>query len=104
MRAKKGNIENEDFIAAKTRLTLAKAEIAELDAQERKGELISKSQVNKIWNEKANIVKNKLLGLPELAPVLFERGSIAAIKKELKSKVYEILNELAVEASDIESV
>ncbi|MBQ6774339.1 MAG: hypothetical protein IJP48_09805 [Synergistaceae bacterium] len=101
MRSKKDNSENEDFIAAKTRLTLAKAVIAELDAAERKGELIGRSQVNKLWNEKANIVKNKLLGLPELAPLLFERGSIAAIKKELKAKVYEILNELAQEVNDI---
>ena len=93
--------DNDDFIIAKTRLTIAKAELAELEAQERKGELIERSQVNKLWNEKANIVKNKLLGLPELAPILFERGSIAAIKKELKAKVYEILNELAQEVNEI---
>lgn len=93
--------DDDDFIAAKTRLTIAKAEIAEIEARERKGELIERSQVNKIMNERANIIKNKLLALPELAPVLFERGSIAAIKKELKTKIYEILNELACDMNEI---
>ena len=86
------------FIRAKTRLTEAKADIAELEALKRKGELIERSQVLKLWNEKANIVKNKLLGLPELA---LQRGSIAAIKKELKTRIYEILTELSQEDGSI---
>ena len=93
--------DDDEFIRAKTRLTIAKAEIAEIEARERKGELIERAKVNKLWNEKANIVKNKLLGLPELAPLLYEKTSIASVKKILKDKVYEILTELAGEVSEI---
>ena len=83
------------LVEAKTKLTNAKAELAELQLRQKQGELLPKELVRKLWNEKASIVKNKLLSLPEIAPVLHEKETAAAIKKELKARVYEILEELA---------
>ena len=95
--------DNEDYLDAKTRLTLAKAEREELKVKQDKGELLSREQVNLAWAEKVNIIKNKLLAIPELAPVLINHTA-GEIKKVLQSKVYEILNELAEEDSGFESM
>lgn len=89
-------IDDSGFIEAKTRLTQARAEIFEMKAAQMRGELVDKAEAKRSWQEKASIVKNKLLAIPEMAPMLYEKGSIGAIKKELKSKIYEILEELAM--------
>ena len=95
--------DNEDYIDAKTRLTIAKAGREELKLRQDKGELLSREEVNLSWAEKVNIIKNKLLAIPELAPVLINHTA-GEIKKVLQSKIYEILNELAEEDSGFESV
>ena len=95
--------DNEDYLDAKTRLTIAKAEREELKLKQDKGELLSREEVNLAWAEKVNIIKNKILAIPELAPVLLNHTA-GEIKSILHNKAYEILNELASEASDFESL
>ena len=96
-------IDNDDFIEAKTRLTLAKAEREELKLAQDKKLLLSRDDVIHAWAEKVNIVKNKLLALPELAPLLQDKTA-GEIKKIIKSKIYEILNELANDDNGFESM
>ena len=95
--------DNEDYLDAKTRLTIAKAEREELKLKQDKGELLSRENINLAWAEKVNIIKNKILAIPELAPVLLNHTA-GEIKSILHNKAYEILNELASEASDFESL
>ena len=95
--------DNEDYLDAKTRLTLAKAEREELKLKQEKSELLSREEVNLAWAEKVNVIKNKILAIPELAPLLANHTA-GEIKKILHNKAYEILNELASEASDFESL
>lgn len=96
-------MDNEDYLEAKTRLTLAKAEREELKLAQEKHELLSREQVNLTWAEKVNIVKNKILSIPELAPVLINHTA-GEIKSILNGKTREILNELANEDSGFESM
>lgn len=96
-------MDNEDYLEAKTRLTLAKAEREELKLAQEKHELLSREQVNLAWAEKVNIVKNKILSIPELAPVLINHTA-GEIKSILNGKTREILNELANEDSGFESM
>ena len=95
--------DNEDYLDAKTRLTIAKAEREELKLKQDKGELLSREEVNLAWAEKVNIIKNKILAIPELAPVLLNHTA-GEIKSILHNKAYEILNELASEDSGFESL
>ena len=95
--------DNEDYLDAKTRLTLAKAEREELKLKQDKSELLSREEVNLAWAEKVNIVKNKILAIQELAPVLVNHTA-GEIKSILQHKTHEILNELAEEDSGFESM
>lgn len=95
--------ENDDYIEAKTRLTLAKAEREELKLAQDKQELLSREKVNLAWGEKVNTVKNKLLALPEIAPQIANKQA-NIIKSLLKTKIYEILNELAAEDTGFDSL
>lgn len=96
-------MDNDEYLEAKTRLTLAKAEREELKLAQEKHELLSREQVNLAWAEKVNIVKNKILSIPELAPVLINHTA-GEIKSILNGKTREILNELASEDSGFESM
>ena len=96
-------IDNDDFIEAKTRLTLAKAEREELKLAQDKKLLISRDDVIHAWADKVNIVKNKLLAVPELAPMLVNK-SAGEIKQSLKTKIFEILNELVNDDNGFESL
>lgn len=96
-------IDNDDFIEAKTRLTLAKAEREELKLAQDKKLLLARDDVIHAWADKVNIVKNKILALPELAPQLVNK-SAGEIKQIVKSKVFEILNELANDDNGFESL
>lgn len=89
-------IKNEEYLKEMTRLTKAKADMAELKVKERRGELVAISAVKKEWQENASHVRSKILSLPEIAPQL-EGKSVSEIKRILAVKVNELLNEFAEE-------
>ena len=88
---------NEDLIAAKTRLTNAKAEQAEIKLALMKAEAVKLSEVNLRWGEQASRVKTKLLAIPaRAAPQLSgQELSTQEVNKILTEVISEALNELA---------
>lgn len=87
---------DEDLLHEQTRLTAAKADLAEIKLQLQRGEVIKKSEVLKQWKENATNIKTKLLALPELAPQM-DGMTAMQVRNFLRQKVMEILNELAAE-------
>lgn len=85
-----------DLLREQTRLTAAKADLAEVKLKLQKGEVVEKKEVLKQWKKNAGTIKTKLLGLPETAPQLYGL-EIGEIKAVLTQKVRDILNELAEE-------
>lgn len=81
--------------AAQTRLTTAKAELAELELAEERGEVHRAAAVMKVWSENVINAKTKLLGIPtKLAPEL--RGkTLPEIQAKLKEGISEVLHELS---------
>jgi hypothetical protein len=79
----------------RTRLTKYQADIAQLQFQKSKGELISTNRAGQVWGEIVSSVRARLLGLPtKLAPVIAIGSSIPEIKECLETAIHEVLNEL----------
>lgn len=81
--------------AAKTRLTKAQAEKAELELAEEKEELHRATAVMSVWAENITNAKTKLLAVPsKMAPQLVGL-STAEIETALRKEISEVLHELA---------
>jgi len=87
--------DSESLTVAKTRLTKAQAEKAELELAEERGELHRATAVVSVWAENVINAKAKLLSIPsKLAPQLAGL-SAAEIEALLKKEISEVLHELA---------
>ncbi|MBR1486258.1 MAG: helix-turn-helix domain-containing protein [Synergistaceae bacterium] len=81
--------------AAKTRLATAKAEMAELELAEQRGELVRESAIIKVWTDNVLNCKKRLLAIsPKLALVLVGK-TITEIKLKIEAEIKEALKELA---------
>lgn len=85
----------EGLTAARTRLTSAQAEMAELELSEVKGELHRASAIVHVWGETISNAKAKILAIPtKVSPELVGKN-VTQIQDRLKEEIYEVLNELA---------
>ena len=85
----------EGLEAARTRLTTAQAELAELDLAEQRGEMHRATAVMRVWADNVMNAKTRLLAIPtKIAPELVGK-SVHEIQAALKKEIYEALYELA---------
>ena len=79
----------------RARLDKARADMAELELQQRAGELIAVSDVKAVWTEEVQRVKNKLLHLPaRIAPTIIGVDELRAVERTLREAIIEALSEL----------
>jgi phage terminase Nu1 subunit (DNA packaging protein) len=91
-----GEISADDIIKNKNRLTLATAELREIEKSKMEGDLISTKEVKKTWLHYVNLIKTKLLSFPnKAAPQMVTVDNINEAKLILKERIYEVLNEIA---------
>jgi phage terminase Nu1 subunit (DNA packaging protein) len=85
-----------EYEGHRSRLTKARADMAEVQASLLKGSVHEASAVESVWSDMIGNARTKLLAIPsKLAPRVHGQESLAAIKTELESAVTEALNELA---------
>jgi phage terminase Nu1 subunit (DNA packaging protein) len=85
-----------DLNEAKRRRELALAQLAELDLQERRGEVINADEVENTWATVIVNVRSRLLSLPtKAAPLLQGVTGLAETNEVLKGLIYEALRELS---------
>lgn len=85
-----------DLNEARRRRELALAQLAELDLQERRGEVIGASEVESTWATVITNVRSRLLSLPtKAAPMLQGVTGLAETNEVLRGLVYEALRELS---------
>ena len=94
---KKSDSENESAkLEAEVRLKTAKAEIAELELKELKGELHRAKDVEDITTDHVLMIRSLLMGLPnKLAVDLAAASSAAEASERIKKEIYSILDELS---------
>jgi phage terminase Nu1 subunit (DNA packaging protein) len=84
----------------RTRLTKAQADRAELELQEKEGELISTDLIKTIWSDYVANVRSKLLALPsKLGHLTQAAETYAEAEAIIKESIYECLEELSDDAT-----
>lgn len=85
----------EGLEAEQTRLTKAKADLAELDLAEQRGEVHRAAAVMRVWADNVMNAKTRMLAIPtKIAPELAGKDA-KEIQSKLKTEISEALNELA---------
>jgi phage terminase Nu1 subunit (DNA packaging protein) len=85
-----------DFGAERARLVRAKADLAEMDAACRRGELLAASDVEEAWIAVLARLRARLLALPDrMAPLVHQETTIAGVRAQIRQAVGEALSELA---------
>ena len=85
-----------DFGAERARLIKAKADLAEMEADGRRGELLPADAVEAAWTAVLARLRARLLVLPDrLAPLCHEETTIAGVRDQIRKAVREALDELA---------
>jgi phage terminase Nu1 subunit (DNA packaging protein) len=86
----------------RSRLTKAKADIAEIEAEAMKGKFHEAGAVEAVWADMLMNARSKMLAIPsKLAPKLRKETEIQAIKDALEKAIHECLHELAEYDPDI---
>jgi Phage DNA packaging protein Nu1. len=94
------NTNSGDLNEERTRLTKAQADRAELELQEKEGDLISSDVIKTIWCDYVSNTRSKLLALPsKLGHLTQAAESYAEAEGIIKEAVYECLEELSEDAT-----
>ncbi len=92
----KGGKGSADYGTERARLVKAKADLAEMEASQMRGDLLFAPDVTAAWTEIVALMRARLLVLPDkIAPVVHETTSINQAKDVIKKAVYEVLTEIA---------
>lgn len=87
-----------DFGVERARLIKAKADLAEMEADGRRGELLPADAVEAAWIAVLARLRARLLVLPDrLAPLCVEETTIAGVRDQIRKAVREALDELATQ-------
>ena len=85
-----------DYGTQRARLVKARADLAEMEASQMRGDLLFAPDVTAAWTEIVALMRARLLVLPDkIAPVVHETTSINQAKDVIKKAVYEVLTEIA---------
>jgi phage terminase Nu1 subunit (DNA packaging protein) len=85
-----------DFGTERVRLIKAKADLAEMEAAQMRGDLVAAMEVEQAWTDILALLKARLLILPDrLAPLVHEEATVPAARNLIRKAIVETLTELA---------
>jgi hypothetical protein len=85
-----------DFSAERARLIKAKADLAEMEAALRRGELVPAQRVEQAWTAVLARLRARLLVLPDrLAPLVHEEATLSGARALIRRTIFAALSELA---------
>jgi phage terminase Nu1 subunit (DNA packaging protein) len=88
--------DDDNYTKHRSRLTQAKADMAQMQAAAMKGEFHEASVVQEVWIDMLMNCRSKLLALPtKAAPKLRKETSLAVVKNILEEGIHEALQELS---------
>ena len=95
-RVLKGDVGPADYGLERARLVKARADLAEMEAAQRRGELLPAPEVTAAWTRIVVLMRARLLALPDkIAPLVHEATTIPEARNTLKDAVHEVLAEIA---------
>lgn len=95
-RAVNSDVGPDDYATQRTRLTKAKADMAEMEKQQMENSLIPAEDVSDAWEAMVSNMKAKMLSLPsKVSTSVFVAEDVSETKRLIKEQVNEALAELA---------
>lgn len=85
-----------DYAAERARFIRARADLAEMEAEEKRGSLIASEDAETAWIAVLALLRTRMLGLPDrLAPQLHAEKCTAGVRDVMRGAIREVLEELA---------
>ncbi|PVZ47991.1 terminase small subunit, Nu1 [Thalassobacter stenotrophicus] len=85
-----------DYAAERARFIRARAELAEMEAEEKRRSLIAAEQIEAAWIAILALVRTRMLALPDrLAPQAFEQSTVGDTRNLIRAAIREVLDDLA---------
>lgn len=93
-----------DYAAERARFIRARADLAEMEAEEKRGALIAAEEIEAAWIAVLALLRTRLLALPDrLAPQVFEQSTVGDTRNLIRMTIREVLDDLAQPDVQLES-
>ena len=85
-----------DYASERARFIRARADLAEIEADEKRGSVLSAEDVEATWVAVLALLRTRLLSLPDrLAPQVHEQTKVADTRNLIRAAIREVLDDLA---------
>lgn len=93
-----------DYAAERARFIRARADLAEMEAEEKRRSLIAAEQIEAAWIAVLAHLRTRLLALPDrLAPQAFEQSTVGDTRNLIRAAIREVLDDLAQPDIELEA-
>lgn len=93
-----------DYAAERARFIRARADLAEMDAEQKRRALIAADQIEAAWIAVLALLRTRLLALPDrLAPQAFDQSTVGDTRNLIRAAIREVLDDLAQPDIDLET-
>jgi phage terminase Nu1 subunit (DNA packaging protein) len=93
-----------DYAAERARFIRARADLAEMEAEEKRRSLIAADEIEAAWIAVLALLRTRLLALPDrLAPQAFEQPTVGDTRNLIRTAIREVLDDLAEPDIEIET-
>ena len=93
-----------DYAAERARYIRARADLAEMEAEEKRRSLIAAEQIEAAWIAVLALLRTRLLALPDrLAPQAFEQSTVGDTRNLIRAAIREVLDDLAQPDTELEA-
>ena len=93
-----------DYAAERARFIRARADLAEMEAEEKRRSLIAAEQIEAAWIAVLALLRTRLLALPDrLAPLAFEQSTVGDTRNLIRAAICEVLDDLAQPDIELEA-
>jgi phage terminase Nu1 subunit (DNA packaging protein) len=93
-----------DYAAERARFIRARADLAEMEAEEKRRSLIAAEQIEASWIAVLALLRTRLLALPDrLAPQAFEQSTVGDTRNLIRAAIREVLDDLAQPDIELEA-
>jgi len=102
--ARKAQAGAPDYAAERARFIRARADLAEMEAEEKRHSLIAAEQIEAAWIAVLALLRTRLLALPDrLAPQLFDQPTVGDTRNLIRAAIREVLDDLAQPDIELEA-
>jgi phage terminase Nu1 subunit (DNA packaging protein) len=85
-----------DYAAERARFIRARADLSEMEAEEKRRSLIAADQIEAAWIAVLALLRTRLLSLPDrLAPQAFDQPTVGDTRNLIRTAIREVLDDLA---------